>query len=168
MPIFDEMLSWGQDGEELVARYLLSRGCSILFSRARDNGPQRMYTPLGPVVAPDLLAIKRGVFWVECKRKDRFEWHRKGGYWYTGIDTPQYDKYCALNTSQPIPVYLFLLHEHSYNGSPTGLYGGALGQLSEIIFNRFPPSANGRGLVMWRHQDLPFIAALEEVQQYAS
>lgn len=151
---FSELLDWGQEGEEIVARYWMTEGYSILFSRARNNGPQRFYTPRGGQVAPDLLVFNsKHAFWCECKRKDRFELYRKKRFWYTGIDTHMYTRYAQLMCTTPFPLCFAWIHET--DDAYAGLAVVGFESMQHNIKDTWPASAYGKGLVMW---DRDFIA----------
>lgn len=149
----EQCLSWGQDGEEMVARYYVQHGYSVMFSRARHGGAQLIDTPRGKAVSPDILVMSEdSTFWVECKRKDRFEWHRKGGFWYTGVDTRQWRNYLQFATLQQHPLWLAFLHEYTVNRCPTGLFIIPLRILQTCIAGTFTKTTDG--LTYWNYDSL--------------
>lgn len=128
----------GQAGEGYIARWLRSRGTTVLpvYEKVLDTGkgPQ-VFLPTESLVAPDFLCWNdSGVFWIEAKHKSAFSWHRNTQRWVTGIDLRHYIDYLRIDSESPFPVWLLFLHEDgtakdSPLGCPTGLFGNTLAYL---------------------------------------
>lgn len=173
---FRENLGYGQAGESEIARWLIGRGSTVLpvYEKIIDTGkgPQ-LYTAIGNLVAPDLVALKDQKFtWIEAKRKSAFTWHRITQRWVTGIDLRHYEDYIKVREVVGAPVWLLFLHEggqakDSPKESPAGLFGSEIIQLMQNENHRH--KNHGRsGMVYWARRDdggpLALIASVDEIR----
>jgi hypothetical protein len=178
--LFQQKLAFGQIGESLIARYLRSRGWSILpvYEKEIDNGKgPRLFLPYGypetELIAPDLQGMKyQKVQWFEAKHKSAATFYRKKWRWQTGIDKRHYLDYKRVQEITTYPVWLlFLQRESACNNAPlnvpscpTGLYGCPITQLysDEGYYDR---GGKRYYMVYWGVQELKKLASLEEVLQ---
>lgn len=111
MPQFAENLEFGQTGESVIARWLRSRGSSVLpaYEKELDTGKgPRLFTPIEQVVTPDLFVFPAMEF-IEAKHKTVFSWYRKTQKWCTGIDRHHYREYKKTQKVTGRKVWLFFL-----------------------------------------------------------
>ena len=171
---FRATLAAGKVGEGRIARYLISRGWSVLPVYEKEIGEgkgPRLYTPTRPFIATDLFVFNDGdAYWIEAKTKSVFTWRRlpPGPQWETGIDLRHYHDYCEIDDRTPWPVWLMFLHEceepderdleHGCPPScPTGLFGNTLHYLRGHESHR--SDKHGRsGMVYWGVRNLRQIA----------
>lgn len=175
-PSFDRQLAVGRVGESLIARWLRSRGHSVMpvyeIEKPEGKGP-RLFLASVDLIAPDMLAFKgTGARWIEAKSKGAFTWHRVTGRYVTGIDLRHYLDYLQVDEASPWPVWLMFLQRGGrakdtpphVPDSPAGLFGHRLSYLREHENHRAPPSQWGSGgMVYWAHGTLIQLATLEEV-----
>ena len=109
---FNESLAFGKIGESDIARWLRSRGTSVLpvYEKEIDEGkgPQ-FFAPNGEYVAPDMFCLPQ-CEWIEAKHKKVFTWHRISGTWQTGIDLRHWEEYKRVQEISKRRVWLFFLH----------------------------------------------------------
>ena len=168
---FSARLNEGRAGESAIARWLKSRGASVLpvYEKVMDDGKgPRLFTPMGQFVAPDLVVFKQGgVMWIEAKHKEAFSWYRIGKRWTTGIDLHHYRDYQDVARIVQCPVWLLFLHrggqaKDSPSVSPSGLYGNDLAYLKEHE-SHTSPHWGRHGMVYWAITDLRALAPLSEL-----
>lgn len=171
---FQKNLAFGQIAELKIARWLRSRGNSILpvydLEYETGKGP-RLYggATAASIVAPDLLVFGASkIFWCECKQKSAFTWHRKTSKWTTGIDKHHYEQYLKVAKETKLPVWLMFLHLSAIPrpkdlrlGSPpecpVGLFGGDISELANCI-NHTHWNWGHYGMVYWAREKLRLIA----------
>ncbi|KKN79827.1 hypothetical protein LCGC14_0336820 [marine sediment metagenome] len=180
---FQTQLAFGKIAEQQIIMWLRRRcGYAVLpvyeLEMSTGKGPQ-LFFPDSECVAPDVLAIRgEDTKWIEAKRKTVFTWHRYSRAWTTGIDRRHFREYQRIAEQTPFPVYLLFLHESSRPSQndrdhncpdecPSGLFGDDLALLVERV-NHESDEWGSNGMVYWRHDDLPQIATLEEVQSVFS
>lgn len=172
---FQDSLGYGEAGENLIARWMRSRGFAVLpiYEKIIDDGKgPRLYLPDNVVIAPDFFVFRgQTCLWIEAKHKTAFTWHRITRRFVTGIDLHHYDHYCLVDEATPWPVWLLFLHDggqakDSPSNTPAGLFGRKLSRLRQCENHRH---ANwGRhGMVYWSIQSLHKLAELTEVYALA-
>lgn len=184
---FQENLATGKVGESLIARYMMSRGHSVLpvyeTEKSSGKGPQ-LFTRESGLVAPDMIIFTtNGAMFIEAKHKSVFTWHRSTSQWTTGIDLRHYDDYLRVAKRTHLPVWLMFYHREdspsandishgSPDKCPTGLFGGELFKLSSNENHRSKPFCPNRsgfvghgnsGMVYWSENALLKIATKEEI-----
>jgi hypothetical protein len=171
--MFADSLEWGEAGESLIARWLRSRGATVLpiYEKILDTGKgQRLFLPDKTLVAPDLLVFKTAnACWVEAKRKTGFSWHRNTQRWVTGIDVYHYEQYLQVSESSPFPVWLLFLQEgggakDSPSSSPAGLFGNKLEVLRDNENHRHMAHGKG-GMVYWALESLKRLETIENIRR---
>ncbi len=174
---FQEQYAYGRVAESAIARWLMSRGHSVLpvYEKIIDEGkgPQ-LFTGGEGLVAPDLVAFRGGkAQWMEAKHKTGFTWHRITQRWVTGIDLHHYEDYLRVGLDTDLPVWLLFLHEggpakDSPATSPSGLWGNEIFVLRDNENHRHS-NWGKTGMVYWAREDdggaLRFIAPLEEIAE---
>ncbi len=136
---FRNLLSFGQIGESLIARFLRGKGYLILpvYEKEIDNGKgPRLFLPFGSpeteLIAPDMQAIKaQKIRWFEAKHKNAATYYRKKARWQTGIDKRHYLDYVRVQEVTHSPVWLLFLQREApltnapigVTPCPTGLFG---------------------------------------------
>lgn len=171
MTAFANQLAYGRAAESAIARWLRSKGRTVLpvYEKIFDDGkgPQ-VFTPKDSLVAPDLLVWKDDrATWIEAKHKTAFTWHRITGRWVTGIDLRHYEHYLKVAQSSPWPVWLLFLHEGGHakdspETSPAGLFGNELLYLSRNV-NHKSDKWGRSGMVYWARQTLKKLANLDTI-----
>lgn len=165
---FDRQLKYGQAGESSIAKWLRSRGNSVLpvYEKIFDTGKgPRLFVPEGELIAPDLLVFgSHGTLWIEAKHKTAFAWHRISQQWVTGVDLKHYKDYLSINTQSPWPVWLLFLHDggqakDSPPNSPRGLFGNSLSILEGCEDHRHGNWGKS-GMVYWAITSLICLASL--------
>ena len=179
---FATTLPFGQIGEGYIATWLRGRGWNVLpvYEKEIDNGkgPRLfMAKSSGPtqLIAPDMLALKDGKFmWVEAKRKTRFSWYGKGGYWVTGIDKRHYDDYCAVFKTTKIQLWIMFLHSESHTWPedvrkwhapetcPVGLFGNTIDCLMNTA-SHVSHNYGTSGMIYWNISALRALAPLAAI-----
>ena len=184
---FQQTLQTGRIAEGLIARWLISRGASVMpayeIEKSSGKGPQ-LFQLDGELVAPDMLVFSQGgIHWVESKHKTVFTWHRVSSQWTTGIDLRHYGDYLNVAKQTKTPVWLLFFHGESQPSPndvnhgcpeecPTGLFGGNLASLSLIENHRSPHLSHDRtgcvghgrsGMVYWAVGRLQLLATKAEV-----
>ena len=184
---FSEKLSVGKIGESLIARYMMSRGHSVLpvyeIEKSHGKGPQ-LFSSGKELVAPDMLVFTTGgALFVEAKHKSVFTWHRNSWEWTTGIDLRHYGDYLRVAKRTQLPVWLMFYHKSATpdprdlqhgcpSNCPTGLFGGEIFGLVIDENHRSLPFNPGRdfvghgksGMVYWKESSLKKIASVEDVE----
>ncbi len=175
---FADRLGCGQIAEGKIAKWLKSRGHSILpvYEKEIDTGKgPRIFRMSNTLVAPDMLIFKGGgeILWGEAKRKTVFAWYSKRAEWRTGIDINHYNDYLQVRHDYGLPLWLFFLHECSTPDAlslkwrncpdecPTGLFGQEITLLAEHEGNRDDGQGH-HGMVYWAHESLRLLAPLSE------
>lgn len=169
---FAETLKIGQAAESAIARWLRSRGSTVLpvYEKIIDEGkgPQ-VFLPDGSLVAPDLFTWRgEQACWIEAKHKTGFTYHQLSGRWQTGVDLRHYKEYLKVAELSPWPLWLLFLHSGGWTKdapeqSPDGLYGGKISKLMTIEDHRFNAPYGSGGMVYWNKDDLKFMASYDEV-----
>lgn len=170
---FSQSLTFGKTAESAIARWLLSKGFSILpvYEKLGNEykGPT-LTTPSGSLIATDMLVYRaNNILWVEAKHKTAFSWHRITDRWVTGIDLCHYQDYLQIAKQSPWPVWLLFLHEggqakDSPANSPAGLFGNNIEILRVCENHRHTKWGNG-GMVYWAVDSLKQLALLEEIER---
>lgn len=168
---FSGRLQRGQVGESAIARWLRSRGWSLLpvydIEHHTGKGP-RVFGPQGTMVAPDILAFRGdAIMWVEAKHKTAFTWYREKEQWETGIDLCYYEDYCQIEDRFSWPVWLMFLHrggkaKDSPEESPAGLFGRELRFLRESRSHLSPKMGKG-GMIFWSIDQLHLLAPISDL-----
>lgn len=184
---FEDKLAVGKVGESLIARYMMSRGNSVLpvyeIEKSHGKGPQ-LFSASREMVAPDMLVFSNGkAHFIEAKHKTVFTWHRNSQQWTTGIDLRHYGDYLRVAKETKLDVYLLFYHTSATPNSrdvqhgcptecPTGLFCGEIFRLVLSENHRSLPFDHGRdfvghgktGMVYWKESALKKIATVEEVE----
>lgn len=183
---FNDCYAFGRIAESQIARWLIhSQGYIILptyeIEIPSGKGP-RLFTSLGELVSPDILAMRYEVRklilkWIESKHKTRFSWHYRSKNFQTGIDLRHYLDYIEVQRLSKIDVSILFLHissepspsdiQHgSPSACPTGLFGRPLRYLMEHEHHRDSYDKFGREypMVYWNASDLEKMATLDEVK----
>jgi hypothetical protein len=185
---FERQLTIGRVGESLIARWLMSRGHTVLpvyeIEKNQGKGPQ-LFSANQSLVAPDMLVFTaNGQQFIEAKHKSVFTWHRNTQQWTTGIDMRHYGDYLRVGKQTQLPVWLMFFHRESTPDArdiqagcppqcPTGLYGGDLFGLVIKENHRAKPFDAQRegyvghgksGMVYWAEPSLKKLASCEEVE----
>lgn len=169
---FQQSLADGQMGESLIARYLRSKGWSVLpvYEKEIDNGKgPRLFLPDNDpqLTAPDMLTFRdQQVLWIEAKSKSTATWSLKKGCYQTGIDLHLYQDYLKVQSTTRRTVWLIFLQKSTTVSNapkdappcPTGLYGCRITQpIANDSYGRYPR------MVYWNINDLKKLATLDEV-----
>ena len=178
MRTFASSLDFGKVGESVISQWMQSRGSDVLpvYEKEIDDGKgPRLFTRVGNIVAPDMVAFRDGcATWVEAKHKRAFSWYGKGGYFVTGIDLRHYDEYIRVALQTKIPVWLIFYHPNTvtrrsdvrkYNAparSPSGLFGGNVVSLQGCISHTSDRWGKS-GMVYWAHYSLMRLATMDQV-----
>jgi hypothetical protein len=174
---FAQQLATGQIGESEIARWLLSKGHSVVPVYEKEIGTgkgPRYFTPDKQCVAPDMLLLPKGnapPIWIEAKHKSVFSWHRRDDCWCTGIDLHHYQEYLDVEARSGRPVWLLFLHKcdqpddrdipHCFDERcPVGLFGNSLTYLMQHENHRSDKHGN-HGMVYWAHEHLRLLETLE-------
>lgn len=136
MGAFETNLAWGEEGEHLIARWLLRRGVAVapLYRCAvRERGPVLLHEADGHELArvlPDLTCWRRQrCFFAEVKRKKRWVGpftHRKKRGAETGFNLNHWRDYRLISGTTGAAVWVFFLHEEK---GPTGVWAGEVTRL---------------------------------------
>jgi len=176
---FEEKLKIGQEGESRVLKYIASVPGNVILKACdlpplKSGGGPRLSTADGEtLVSPDgLILNKEGVLWVEVKNKTRFTWHRNSRCFCAGIDKLDIDRYREVKKQTGRDVVLCFLirssepsaNDASYPScpktSPTGLFSVEIDTPTHHTTTRY---GLGGGMVYWSHNQLDFIANLEDI-----
>lgn len=128
---FRKALAFGQEGEHMIAAWLMRRGVTVmpLYQFDGHDSAPMLYRASGSTTCPDLTCFGgRGVFFAEVKRKRRWTRHRERIE--TGCDLRLWHHYCAVSESTACPVFLFFLHD---SGARPGLYFQSTASLAPHI-----------------------------------
>lgn len=173
---FAEQLYFGKVGEGRIARWLISRGWTVLPVYEKEihegKGPV-VYSANSNLIAPDMLAFKLDeIKWIEAKTKSSFSWHRKTNKWVTGIDLRHYDDYLKVSKLCCWSMWLLFLHIDSCGAkdtpkeligmSPIGLFGNTLSFLSQHENHRHDNWGKA-GMVYWTRDSLQKITSIESL-----
>lgn len=157
MSNFAESLAKGKTGESDIAKWLISRGASILpvyeIAENQYKGPAVYSVDNMNIIAPDMMVFNGGkITFVEAKHKTAFSWHRITQQWVTGIDLKHYFEYQKIQEKLSIPVWLMFLHDggtaKDSEKSPSGLFGNSLDYLINHENHRHNNHGNS-GMVYW-------------------
>lgn len=172
---FEQSLSIGKAGEDMIAMWLRRRGNHVLpvYEKIIDEGKgPHLFMSLASkhvsLVAPDLLVLTNTQpLWVEAKRKTAFTLHRNTNQLVTGIDLHHYEQYKEVEKETGVPVWLLFLQEggqakDSPPNSPSGLFGNSLQYLSAHEHHSHP-NWGRHGMMYWCIEDLYLMAPLEEL-----
>lgn len=174
---FQKNLAWGQLAETDIAKWLVSRGNTVVpaydIEYHTGKGPRAFHIG-GQFAVPDLLVFDaRKVLWIEAKHKTTFSWYRKSYEWQTGIDLKHWRDYLQVRTLTSLDVWLLFLHRSRIPSQqdlahdcpaecPVGLFGNNIDTLANCADHK--SDKHGRsGMIYWAVSDLVFIATLEEV-----
>jgi hypothetical protein len=167
---FAGKLQYGQVGESKIAKWLNSRGYSVLpvyeVEMNTGKGP-RLFAPSKKLIAPDMFAFKAdNQIWIEAKHKTAFSWHRITGQWVTGIDLKHYLDYCEIDAYSPFRVWLMFLHDggqakDSPPNSPAGLFGNKI-EILKGCENHRHNNWGKSGMVYWSMNSLKKLAPIEQ------
>lgn len=117
---FNEFLKFGEEGEEIVAEYLMNNcGISILplYQFEAESTPIILNKKI-KMITPDLTCFNSGhVFFVEVKRKRK--WVRRKGQLETGFNYDHFIHYSRVEKDTGLKVFIVFNHEKE---NPTGLY----------------------------------------------
>jgi len=108
---FEKMLKIGKEGEHEVARYLISKGVSVLplYQFNNDKIPL-LFTKNANLILPDLTCFKDSkVFFIEVKTKNR--WVNYNGELETGLDERLYKQYLEVMKITGLDIYLIFNHK---------------------------------------------------------
>jgi len=175
---FQKQLAFGQMAETLIARWLISKGKTILpiydIEYDTGKGPRVFGENDFQYAAPDLLVWSdKGTVWCEAKHKTVFSWYRKSKQWETGIDLNHWTAYQKVAERIGLPVWLLFLHRSDKPSPedlrwdcpaicPAGLFGNELSQLTESTSHT--SHLHGRhGMIYWAENNLLCLASLEEM-----
>lgn len=125
---FEQQLEWGEEGEELVASYLIGCGVTIapLYQFNADQAPFLLNNK-EKLILPDLTCWNKGVgYFVECKRKN--QWVSFDGNIETGLDQKHYSHYQKIKRATGQNVWIFFLHEKQ---DPQGMFFGEIDGLDK-------------------------------------
>jgi len=184
---FADNLAQGRVAEGWIARWIMSRGSSVLpayeIEYQHFKGPQ-LFSYECELVAPDMITFtSNGIVWIEAKHKSVFTWHRKTKRWTTGVDLHHYQQYLQVAKNTRLPVWLLFFHRDPQpdpkdakhgcpHPCPTGLFGGDISRLKEQENHRSLPKDENRegflghgksGMVYWANETLTKLASKEEV-----
>lgn len=167
---FADNLAAGLIGESEVAQWLIDRGWTVLPAYEKEIGTgkgPRLYTAEGPVVSPDMLIFnrQRKIWWVECKTKQAFSWHRNTETWQTGIDLHHWREYQRVQRLTPFDICLLFLHRFGNMAkdtpqgkvSPSGLFGNTITRLLDTV-DHVSGRHGASGMVYWNESALHRIA----------
>jgi len=189
---FERALDVGRVGEGLIAKYMMSRGHSVLpvyeIEKMTGKGPQ-LFCDDGEYVAPDMLVFTgNGALFIEAKHKSVFSWHRITSRWVTGIDLRHYEHYQRVADRTGMPVWLMFYHRENKPDErdvkhgcpaecPSGLFCGELSYLTRNENHRSPPynvwresgfvGHGNSGMVYWADSVLRRVAERRDIDALA-
>ena len=164
---FAQTLERGLLGESEIAKWLMSRGGTILpaYQIEIDEGKgPRVFRAHGNLVAPDMLTINSGkdVAWIEAKTKGGWTWFRGAKSWQDGIDKNHWLDYVQVDQELPWPVHILFLHKERKGAKDSpqdkippsaGLYGNSVNRLADCIDHTSDKHGN-HGMVYWNRSAL--------------
>lgn len=164
---FQEKLEFGLDGENKVAKFMLSHGYDVLQiykkEGAEKQGP-RLLSSLGHRVAPDMMVFRNGKqFWIEVKRKTGATWFKLSEQWETGINRRHFNEYCAISEMSQLPLWIIFIQEggpaeRSGPVTPKGWFCQSIEWLkANALKKTFNPS-----MIYWRLYDMKQLDANPE------
>lgn len=162
---FEKQLAYGQEGEHIVARWLIGRGATVapLYQfTGHGSAPFILWDDSGRAVRatlPDLQCYRQGKAWFSEVKRKRQWWY--GEHIETGVDRRHWRAYLNVRRQTDIPLYLFFLHEVK---EPTGLFGAevlALEQRGPRIWTRGTPLVFFRREWLTKHADLSALEITE-------
>lgn len=138
---FEKNLAWGEEGENIVARFLAKRGCMVspLAQGKHDKAPVLVLSEndaFRRLIHPDLTVFRSDgqVLFAEVKRKRQwvgpYDQYRPGRGRETGFDAYQLPHYAGVSDRSKLPIWLFFVHERQ---PPTGIYAQALDVMTPHI-----------------------------------
>lgn len=162
---FEAQLAYGQEGEHIVAEWLIDKGTAVVplyqFTN-HGSAPFVLWDDRGePIKAtlPDLQCYQNGkAFMAEVKRKRQW-WY--GEHTETGVDIRLWNQYRNVRSKTGAPVYLCFLQEEK---PPTGLF---VGEVMELEAKGPRHWTEGTQLVFFRHEWLKKCADLEDLRTFA-
>lgn len=164
---FSEKLAFGEEGERLVASFLMGRGASVLpLYQYQSTRAPLVFSRRSRIIAPDLYVWRVGKdYHAECKRKTR--WVRFTGQLETGLNKRHFNSYLELIERTNREVVCFFLHERE---EPTGLYCGALRKLSASVrlwsgINCKTKKRVSKGMALFPINKLMKICSLDELDR---
>lgn len=121
MQTFQEYLEYGEEGEHIVADYLMnSCDASVLplyQFEDKKTAPYLIYKD-SKYKLPDLTVWKESkIYFIEVKRKR--QWVRFAGNTETGVDSYLYDNYVKIQDITGTQIYLWFVHEDE---EPVGFF----------------------------------------------
>ena len=165
---FEEYLVFGEEGEHLVASYLMSKGVTVapLYQYQRHNTAPFLLSIDSGIskkhILPDLSCYKDGkAFFVEVKRKNQWWVNHLGGFNETGVDARLWEHYKDIALDTKCDVFLFFLHE---TAEPLGLYYGEIKRLAAFCPRLWRSKSNN--LVFVREEWLTKVNDSEWKQEY--
>lgn len=117
---FEKQLEYGEDGEHIVADYLLKKEFVILPLYQFENKNQTPYLLYDKklLILPDLTVWKNGkTYFIEVKRKR--QWVKFKNKIETGINYKLFKSYEEITLITDSIIYLWFVHEYE---EPTGFY----------------------------------------------
>lgn len=131
---FEELLAFGQEGEHLVAQWLMHRGAVVspLYQFTNHGkAPVLLRMHAGETlsqVLPDLTCWRDGSgFFAEVKRKRRWvRYYKSSRGLETGFNLRHWREYLTVTSLTCTPLWFFFLHE---TDEPTGLWVGEAAQM---------------------------------------
>lgn len=109
---FKESVKFGEEGEEIVMKYLIEkedRECQPLFQFEPNKTPI-IYSKNGKIISPDIQSYIDGrCIFVECKRKNK--WVNWNGEDQTGLDYKHWKNYTNLVYSTYCELEIYFLHK---------------------------------------------------------
>jgi hypothetical protein len=166
---FEEQLAFGQEGEHMVAQWLLGRGSAVapLYQYTKhDKAPVILWDESGRAIhctLPDLQCYVGGeAFFAEVKRKNQWWENRDLGAFETGTDERLWRRYTRVAQRTGCPVWLFFLHE---TREPTGLFVGEIQRLNSMGPRHW--RGGGKPLVFVQHAWLRKVAEIDELAEVA-
>lgn len=180
---FEEALKWGQEGEQIVGRYLMRRGAKIMPLYQFDNHGAAPVVVWGgsasevQMASPDFICWRSGKqYFAEAKRKRRWvHYPRARRGLETGFNARLMNHYTEIEAATGAPVWVFFLHESSGHpkSEPSGLFCGLLSKLTQNVRIWDGRSANDSSYVtqpeaLFPQSSLSLVCSLDELAQVAA
>jgi len=111
---FREALKEGEDGERMVAEWLMGRGWHVapVYQYGEHSRAPALYSAAGSTTLPDLAAYRDGdALFVEVKRKTRWTRRPSTGERETGCNLRLWDHYRSIADKTGIAVWLVFVHD---------------------------------------------------------